>query len=78
MVGPLTVRLVVNDHVLDARKFGEDGEYRYSRPIPPDWLGKGDSAEVGLDIDPVFVSPGDGVKLGVLLMEIGLKPADGR
>jgi hypothetical protein len=37
-------------------------------------LASKDSAIIGLDIDPVYVSPADGMKLGILLEEIGLAP----
>lgn len=74
-VGPLTIRMIVNDKVLDTRRFEKEQHYEYSNPVPAAALGVEDNAILGLDIDPVYVSPRDGVKLGVLLEEIGLKPA---
>ena len=76
--GPLTIRMIVNDKPLDVLRFDKEQEYEYSRPVPASMLGAEDSAVVGLDIDPIYVSPGDAMKLGVLLEEIGLKPAGGQ
>jgi hypothetical protein len=77
-IGPVTIRMIVNGQALDSRRFDKEQEYEYSKPVPPAMLGAEDSAIVGLDIDPVYVSAGDGMKLGVLLQEIGLKPAGGQ
>ena len=73
-VGPVTLRMVVNDRQFDTRQYDHDQAYAYSKSIPPEMLGSKDSAIIGLDIDPVYVSPADGMKLGVLLEEIGLAP----
>jgi hypothetical protein len=73
--GPVTLRMIVNDQVLDTRTFDKEREYVYSKPLPPGIAGSGDSAVVGLDIDPVYISERDGAKLGVLLQDIGFKQA---
>ncbi len=73
-VGPVTLRMMVNDQQLDSRKYDHDREYAYSKSIPPEMLGSKDSAIIGIDIDPVYVAPADGMKLGILLEEIGLTP----
>lgn len=73
--GPLTIRMIVNDQVLDTRTFDKEREYEYSKPVPAAMLGSNDSAVVGFDIDPIYVSERDGMKLGVLLQDIGLKQA---
>jgi hypothetical protein len=74
-IGALTIRMVVNGRTLDSQRFDREQEYEYSKPVPKAMLGVEDSAIVGLDIYPIYVSAGDGMKLGVLLEEIGLKPA---
>lgn len=73
-VGPLTLRMTVNDRELDVRKLDHDQDYSYSKLVPPELLGSDDSAILGIDIDPIYVSKGDGMKLGVLIQEIGLAP----
>ncbi len=73
--GPLTIRMVVNDQVLETKIFDKEREFEYSKAVPAALLGSGDNAVVGLDIDPIYVSERDGMKLGVLLQDIGFKQA---
>jgi hypothetical protein len=74
-VGPQTIRMMVDEQVLDTKTFGTEGEQEYQKPVPPAMLGDRREIIVGMDIDPVFIAPADGMKLGVLLQEIGLKLA---
>ena len=73
-VGPVTLRFIVNDKILDTRQYSRDEEYNVAKPVPAEMMGGGDTAVVGLDIDPVYVAQADGMKLGVLLSQIGLAP----
>lgn len=73
-VGPVTVRFIVNDKILDTRKYSRDEEYNVAKLVPAEIVGGAETAVVGLDIDPVYVAQADGMKLGVLLSQIGLAP----
>ena len=74
-VGPVTVSLIVNDHVLAQHTYKKDGVQELRAPVPLDVLKAADPPVIGLDIDPVYIAEMDGVKLGVLLESIGFKKA---
>ena len=55
-IGPLTIRMIVNDHAFDARRFDKEQEYEYSKLVPAALLGPEDSAIVGFDRSDLCVA----------------------
>jgi hypothetical protein len=75
-VGPVTVRFVLNDHVLATRTYKKDGGYKFEQLVPEGILAAKSPAVLGLDIDPVYIAEADGAKLGILLRAIGFRRAE--
>lgn len=73
-VGPQTVRMIVNDHVLDAKTYATEGEKIYTKPVPAEVLAGLSEIVVGMDVDPILIAESDKMKLGILLEAIGLTP----
>ncbi|MEZ5354074.1 MAG: hypothetical protein R2762_15660 [Bryobacteraceae bacterium] len=69
--GPVTIRFLVNGHLLDTVKYETEGAQRFEKAVPKEWLAEGEDAVVAAELDKVWVSPQDGNKLGVILSGAG-------
>ena len=72
--GPVTLSLLVNDHVLDRVRYTSPGRRRVERPVPAEWLRANQDATLAADIDKVWTpaQPG-GAPLGFILVSLGLE-----
>jgi hypothetical protein len=70
--GPVTIKFLVNGHVLDSIRYTASGDYHYQKSVPPEWIEPLKETLLGASIDKVWVAPADGAKLGFTLARIGL------
>ncbi len=70
--GPVTIRFLVNDHVLDSVRYDKPGPQHFEKDVPAEWLKPDSEERVGAEIDKVWVSKTDGARLGFILNRIGL------
>jgi hypothetical protein len=71
--GPVTLSFFINDRLLGKVRYAAEGDQRYEKPVPSEWLRLDEPNQVVIEIDPPYVSPGDQTKLGVNLYELGFK-----
>jgi hypothetical protein len=69
--GPVTITYYVNGRVLDQVTYESEGQKRFEKIVPPDWLKDGEDVVASAELDKVWVSPEDGNKLGVTLVGAG-------
>jgi hypothetical protein len=69
--GPVTVRYLVNGHLLDTVTYAKEGGQRFEKAVPREWLAGGEDVVVAAELDKVWVSPDDGAKLGIILSRAG-------
>ena len=69
-VGPQTITITLNSHVLDTPRFDHDQQYEYRHSVAPNLITR--PVVVGVDVNPVWTTP-DGNKLGVLVTSIGFE-----
>lgn len=74
--GPLLIRFQVNGRELAAERYEQAGQKQFRKRVPSGWLRAGEEAEVGLELDKVWVSKSDGAELGVILSRLGLAPKE--
>lgn len=72
--GPISIQFQVNGKVLDTVRYDQPGQKQFRKAVPAEWLRAAESAEVGLELDKVWVSKSDGAELGVILSRLGLAP----
>lgn len=77
VIGPQTLRMMINEQLLDTQTYSQEKGYEYSKLVPQSMLSADGTAVVGIDVDPILVSQ-DRSKLGIILQEIGFKRADGK
>jgi hypothetical protein len=70
--GPVTIRFLVNGRALASVRYTFPGPQHFEQDVPYPWLEGRPEAEVGAEIDKVWISPTDGVALGFILTSIGL------
>lgn len=68
--GPVSLTVVINDHVLGETRYNEPGDYVFEAPVDPAWLESGGDTLVKVTIDPSWTSP-DNTQLGVILARAG-------
>jgi|HigsolmetaAR201D_1030396.scaffolds.fasta_scaffold42846_2 hypothetical protein len=69
--GPLTITVSVDGNVLGRETYRNAGEYRFEKPVPPEWLSLDRAVIVAVELDKVWVSPTDGATLGLILTGAG-------
>jgi hypothetical protein len=69
--GPVTVTFSVNGHNLPPVKYPKSGDYKFSKPVPAEWLSADGLTKVAIDVKPLWVAPTDGKKLGLILIRAG-------
>jgi len=69
--GPVTIRWMVNDRVLDTVRYAKPGSYVFEKPVPAEWLKPNAENAGGAAIDKVYIASTDGAKLGIILSRIG-------
>jgi hypothetical protein len=70
--GPVTMTFLVNDHVLETKRYEASGEYHFEKAVPPEWVEPMKETKLAAWTDKVWVAPKDGAKLGFILVRIGL------
>ena len=74
--GPVGIQFQVNGKTLGAERYEQPGQKQFRKAVPAEWLRRGEDAEVGLELDKVWVSKADGAQLGVILSRLGLAPKE--
>jgi hypothetical protein len=71
--GPLEISFLVNGKRLDKVRYTTPGNKHFEKPVPADWLA-GDTANVAMSVDKLYIAPQDKAQFGVILSRMGLKP----
>ena len=73
--GPVTLSLLVNDHLLDRVRCASPGRRRVEKPVPAEWLRANQEVTLAAEIDKLWTPPQQGgTPLGFLLIALGLEP----
>ena len=70
--GPVSIKFLVNDHLLEEIRYDKPGPQRFEKLVPIEWLDFAKENLVTAEIDKVWTSPDDGAKLGFILNSMGL------
>lgn len=71
--GPITIEFTVNGRVLDRVSYPKDGEFKFQKQVPDDWLTAYSETLIAAEIKPPWPAP-DGSKLGIIFKEAGFLP----
>ena len=72
VTGPVALTFLVNERLLDRRRYAAAGAYVFEKDVPPEWISGGE-VRLGAEIDKTFSSKADSRAYGFLLIAIGLK-----
>jgi hypothetical protein len=72
--GPITVSFFINNKLLAKMACQKSGDFKFERPVPPEYLRANSRNLVSAQADKLWVSPTDGVKLGFTLTRVGFLP----
>jgi hypothetical protein len=70
--GPVTLRILINGHLLEAKPHRQHGTFVFDKPVPPAMLKTSADNELAIEVDKPFVAEHDGAKLGFILSAIGI------
>ena len=68
--GPVTIRWVINDHLLAKETHSAEGFKKIEKPVPAEWLKSDVENIVSAEIDKLYTTP-DGDKFGFIISNIG-------
>jgi len=72
--GPVTLSLLVNDHLLDRVRYTSPGPRRFEKPVPAEWLEADRDATLAAEVDKTWKPPQPGgMPLGFILVALGLE-----
>jgi hypothetical protein len=69
--GPLTIRYVVNGHLVEALRYDTPGQKRFEKPVEASWLHRNGDNIVSAELDKVYIAEADKARLGIALTGIG-------
>jgi hypothetical protein len=73
--GPVTVKFLVNGHVVGMERYTAPGVKHFEAAVPDGWVSPLKRATAAMAIDKVYVSPADQKRFGVILVRIGFRRA---
>lgn len=71
--GPIAISFSVNEHALGEARCAKEGQYRFEKNVPPEWLDTTGSNAVGAQANKLWTAPADGKKLGFILLKAGFE-----
>ena len=72
--GPVTLSLLVNDHLLGRTRYASPGRRRVEKPVPAEWLRANEDITLAAEIDKLWTPPQQGgTPLGFILIALGLE-----
>ncbi|MEP6539816.1 MAG: hypothetical protein ABJF23_31085 [Bryobacteraceae bacterium] len=72
--GPVTISILINDHLLDKTTYTKSGYQHIEKEVPEAWLHSKAENIVVMEIDKLWMAPADKATFGFILTSAGFIP----